>query len=137
MSTKSYIVIDGFNITQTGTKGIYADSSSYLTISNNHVTYAGATSTTHPYEQGIYLKSTTHSTITGNTTDHNTCIGIRLLINSNYNMVSNNLSFSNFSIVESDAAGIETTGSSYNTIINNVTYSNEDSGINIYVIPTH
>ncbi len=133
LSSKSYIVINGFNITQTGTKGIYADSSSYLTITNNHVTYAGATSTTHPYEQGIYLKATTHSTITGNTTDHNTCIGIRLLSDSNYNLVSNNLSFSNFSIVESDAAGIETTGSSYNTIINNVTYSNEDSGINIYV----
>ena len=133
LSSKSYIVIDGFNITQTGTKGIYADSSSYLTITNNHITYAGATSTTHPYEQGIYLKATTHSTITGNTTDHNTCIGIRLLSDSNYNLVGNNLSFSNFSIVESDAAGIETTGSSYNTIINNVTYSNEDSGINIYV----
>ncbi|MBI5944540.1 MAG: right-handed parallel beta-helix repeat-containing protein [Chloroflexi bacterium] len=133
LTTRSYIVIDGFYITQTGTKGIYADSSSYLTITNNHVTYAGAPSTTHPYEQGIYLKATTNSTISGNTTDHNTCIGIRLLSDSNYNLVSNNLSYSNFSIVESDAAGIETTGSSHNTIINNVTYSNEDSGINIYV----
>ncbi len=94
---------------------------------------AGESSHYHPYEQGIYLKNTTYSTISGNTTDHNTCIGIRLTNGSNYNLVSNNISYSNYSVVETDAAGIETTGASYNTIINNVTYSNEDSGINIYV----
>ena len=62
-----------------GTKGIYVDASDHITISNNHVSYAGATSTTHPYEQGIYMRNTTYSTITGNITDHNTCIGIRLV----------------------------------------------------------
>ncbi len=133
VSTKSYIVIDGFTITQTGTKGIYVDASDHITITNNHITYAGASSTTHPYEQGIYLKATTYSTISGNTTDHNTCIGIRLTNGSDYNMVSNNLSFSNYSVVETDAAGIELTGASYNTVINNITFSNEDSGINVYV----
>jgi parallel beta-helix repeat protein len=133
ISTKSYLVITGFNVTQTGMQGIYADSSDHLTISNNHVSYSGVTSTTHPYEQGIYLKTTTYSTISGNIADHNTCIGIRLLNNSNNNLVSNNISFSNYSVIETDAAGIETTGSSYNTIIDNITYSNEDSGINIYV----
>ncbi len=133
ISTKSYIVIEGFFITNTGTKGIYADASDHLTIRNNHITNAGITSTTHPYEQGIYLKATTYSLIDNNITDHNTCIGIRLLNNSNYNTVSNNTSFSNFSLVETDAAGIELTGSSYNTVIHNLTYSNEDSGINVYV----
>ena len=133
VGAKSYVVIDGFNIYNTSSKGISVIDSNHITITNNHVSLAGASSLFHPYEQGIYLKNTTYSTISGNTTDHNTCIGIRLTNNSNYNLVSNNLSFSNFSVVETDAAGIETTGASYNTIINNVTYSNEDSGINIYV----
>jgi len=133
VSTKAYIVIDGFNITQTSSKGIYVDTSNHITISNNHVTYAGASSQFHPYEQGIYLKTTTYSTVIGNTVDHNTCIGIRLLNGSDYNTVSNNLSFSNYSVVETDAAGIEMTGASFNTVINNITYSNEDSGINVYV----
>jgi parallel beta-helix repeat protein len=132
ISLKSYIVIDGFNIVNTPYKGIYVDASDHITIINNHVSYAGVTSATHPYEQGIYLRGTTDSTINGNTTDHNTCIGIRL-VGSDRNVVSKNVSFSNYSIVETDAAGIELTGSSYNTVIHNITYSNEDSGINVYV----
>lgn len=133
LSNDSYVVIEGFNITQTSAKGIYADSSNHLTITNNHVSYAGTSSLFHPYEQGIYLKNTTFSTITNNVTDHNTCIGIRLLNNSDNNIVSNNISYGNFSVVETDAAGIEMTGSSHNVIINNITYSNEDTGINLYV----
>ncbi len=135
VSTKSYIVIDGFNIDNTSLKGIYVDSSSYITISRNHVTRAGASSQFHPYEQGIYVKNTSYSQITENTTDHNTCIGIRV-VGGGHNEVSKNLSFSNYSVIETDAAGIELTGSSYNTVINNITYSNEDSGINIYIWDT-
>ncbi len=132
MGAKSYIVIDGFNIDSTTYKGIYADASDHLTIINNHVSRSGITSPTHPYEQGIYLRGTTYSEISGNTTDHNTCIGIRLVLNSDHNVVSNNVSYANFSVVETDAAGIELTGSSYNTVIHNIVYSNEDSGINVY-----
>jgi parallel beta-helix repeat (two copies) len=131
VSTQSYVVIDGFNITDTPIQGIYVDASNHITISNNHVSYAG-TLPSHPYAQGIYLRNTTDSTITGNTTDHNTCIGIRVVTGGN-NLISNNVSFSNYSVVETDAAGIELTGSSYNTVINNITYSNEDSGINVYL----
>jgi parallel beta-helix repeat protein len=131
----SYVVIDGFNITNTKFKGIYVADSDHITISNNHVSYAGlVTPSTIAEEQGIYLKNTTYSTITSNTTDHNTCIGIRLVNTSDYNEVSNNISYANASVdsIESDAAGIELTGSSHNTIINNITYANEDSGINSY-----
>jgi parallel beta-helix repeat protein len=131
VSTQSYVVIDGFNITNTPIQGIYVDASNHITISNNHVSHAG-TLPSHPYAQGIYLRNTTDSTITGNTTDHNTCIGIRVVLGG-YNLISNNVSFSNYSVVETDAAGIELTGSSYNTIINNITYSNEDTGINVYL----
>ena len=139
---KSYVVIDGFNITQTKYKGIYVDSSNHITITNNHVTYAGINAGADQHQQGIYLRSTTYSTVTNNITDHNSCIGIRLINNSNYNTVSNNISFANSSTIAypivavSDAAGIELTGSNNNTVINNTTYGNEDSGINIYVNST-
>src|SRR5690349_2455005 len=66
LSNDSYVVIDGFNITQTSGQGIYVDSSNHITISNNHVSYSGVSSVSHPWEQGIYLKNTTYSTITGN-----------------------------------------------------------------------
>ena len=131
LGARNYIVIDGFNITNTSNKGIYVDASQHVTITNNHVSNAGATSQNHPYEQGIYLRNTTYSTISGNTTDHNTCIGIRV-VGGDHNLISNNISTENFSLIETDAAGIELTGSSYNTVINNIVYSNEDSGINLY-----
>ncbi|MBI5295993.1 MAG: right-handed parallel beta-helix repeat-containing protein [Chloroflexi bacterium] len=133
VSARTYVVIDGFNITGTHNKGIYVDASEHITISNNHVSYAGDPADPSLHVQGIYLKGTTYSTITGNTTDHNTCIGIRLVNGSDYNTVSDNVSFANASVVVSDAAGIELTGASHNTIINNITYGNEDSGINLYV----
>ncbi len=139
VSTRSYVVIDGFNITQTKYKGIYVDSSNHITITNNHVTYAGINAGPDQHQQGIFMRNTTYSTISGNITDHNSCIGIRLINNSDYNLVSNNISFDNSSSIAypvvtiSDAAGIEATGSSHNTIINNITYGNEDAGIDLYV----
>ena len=136
LSGKSYIVIDGFNTDNTWYKGIYVDASDHITITNNHVTHAGITSPTHPYEQGIYTRNTSYSTISGNITDYNTCIGIRV-VGGDHNLISNNTSFENFSLIETDAAGIELTGSSYNTVINNLVYSNEDSGINLYYWDTN
>ncbi len=136
LGSRNYIVIDGFTIDNTSQKGIYVDASNHVTITNNHVTHAGASSQGHPYEQGIYTRNTTYSTISGNITDYNTCIGIRV-VGGDHNLISNNTSFENFSLIETDAAGIELTGSSYNTVINNLVYSNEDSGINLYYWDTN
>jgi parallel beta-helix repeat protein len=139
VSSVSYVVIDGFNITQTTYKGIYVDSASHITLSNNHVTYAGINQGPTNHQQGIYVKNTTNSTITNNIADHNSCIGIWLIDHSDYNLISNNVSFGNTStvayptVVISDAAGIDLTSSSHNTVINNIVYANEDSGINLYL----
>jgi len=136
---QNHIVIEGFTITETQGKGISVIDSDHITISNNHVSYAGIDMGPDMHQQGIYLKNTTDSTVTGNITDHNSCIGIRLTNGSDNNTVSDNISFANASyiayetVVVSDAAGIELTGSSNNTVINNITYGNEDSGINMYV----
>ncbi len=159
----SYITVDGFTVNNTAETGIYVNgsyititnnqlyhtysygvyllSSNHITVSNNHVTYAGANTDNTHHAQGILLTSTTDSLITGNTTDHNSCIGIRLN-KSNNNTISNNLSFANSSaiaypvVLVSDAAGIELTSSSNNTVSGNITYANEDTGINSYSSPT-
>ena len=130
ITSKSYIVVDGFMITGTADYGIILDTSSHITISNNHVSYSGTASI---HKVGIYLRATTDSVVTGNTTDHNTMDGIRLNTGSNYNIVSNNESFGNAEGSVRNACGINLLASSnYNTIIHNVVYANEDTGLNFY-----
>ena len=89
ITSKSYIVVDSFNVTGTADYGIILDTSNHITISNNHVSYSGTSSV---HKIGIYLRATTDSIVSGNTTDHNTMDGIRLNTGSNYNTVSNNIS---------------------------------------------
>jgi parallel beta-helix repeat protein len=133
ISSKSYVVIDGFAISGTADNGIYISSSNHITISNNHISYSGMP-ISGSTRQGIYLTSTTDSTIIGNTTDHNTQDGIRLTSGAVNNIVSNNISFANAEQWQRNATGIHVNGSgSYNnTIIHNITYANEDTGLQFY-----
>ena len=133
ISTKSYIIVDGFTVTGTLDNGIYVSASSYVTISNNHVSYSGKT-VSGSTRAGIYLTGTTDSTIINNTADHNSQDGIRLTTGAVNNVVSNNVSFANAEKWQRNATGIQVYGSgSYNNIIiNNITYANEDSGLQFY-----
>ena len=133
MSAKSYIVIDGFTITDTVDYGIYAATSNHITISNNHVSSAGGP-VSGSTRMGIFFTNTDDSTITGNTTDHNSQDGIRLTGGSAGNLVSDNVSFANAEEWERNATGIQVTGagSDNNTLIHNITYANEDSGLQFY-----
>jgi parallel beta-helix repeat protein len=133
ISSKSYIIVDGFTITGTADNGIYVSGSNHIIISNNHVSYSGRPKSGST-RQGIYLTGITDSTITGNTTDHNTQDGIRLAAGAVNNMVSNNVSFANAEQWQRNATGIHVNGSgSYNnTIIHNITYANEDTGLQFY-----
>ncbi len=129
---KNYIVIDGFTITGTADYGIIATSSTFITISNNHVSYSG-TAVSAGLRPGIYLTATTNSILTGNITDHNTSDGIRLNNGSNNNWIEKNISFGNATQISNQAAGIDLLkNSSYNTILRNTTYANEDTGLNFY-----
>jgi parallel beta-helix repeat protein len=131
LSTKSYIVIDGFNVTGTADYGIYVSGSDHITIQNNHVSSAGTPGSY--YRMGIYIYSTTDSIISGNTSDHNSSDGIRLINGANNNIVSNNISFGNASEIQRDACGIHlASNSNNNTILHNITYGNEDTGLNFY-----
>lgn len=129
ITSKSYIVVDGFNIVNTADYGIICDTSNHITLTNNHVSYSGTASI---HKVGIYLRATTDSIVSGNTTDHNTMDGIRLNAGSNYNTVSNNISFGNAEGSARNACGINVLGSNYNTIIHNIVYANEDTGLNFY-----
>ena len=136
LASYSYITIDGFNVKNTIDEGIYMLGSDHIIISNNHVSCAGTLQEPgcHPAtgkeRSGIYLAVTTYSTITGNTTDHNSLDGIRLFNLSTNNTISNNVSFANASGANRIAEGINIdSNSTLNTIIHNIAYANEDSGL--------
>ena len=133
-SMHSYIVIDGFTVTDTLAYGICATDSDHVTISNNDVRSAGAPGSSSTVRMGIYLSNTDDSLITGNTTHDNSQDGIRLTGGSSGNTVSNNVSYGNAEGYQRNATGIQVTGadSDNNTIIDNITYDNEDSGIQAY-----
>ena len=133
LSSKNYIVIDGFTVSGTVDYGIYAASSNHITISNDQVSSAGSP-VSGSTRMGIYFSNTDDSTITGTTTDHNSQDGIRLTGGSSGNVVSDNVSYANAEQWERNATGIQVTGtgSDNNTIIHNITYGNEDSGLQFY-----
>ena len=133
MTSKSYIIIDGFTIANTVDYGIYASTSNHITISNNHVSSAG-TPVSGSTRMGIFFTNTDDSTISGNVSDHNSQDGIRLTGGSSGNLVSNNVSYGNAEEWQRNATGIQVTGtgSDNNTIIHNTTYGNEDSGLQFY-----
>ena len=105
ISGKSYIIVDGFTVTGTADYGIYVYGSNHITISNNHVSYSGSPAFGST-RMGIYLNLTTFSTITGNTSDHNSHDGIRLTTTSDNNLVSNNIAFANAEQWQRNATGI-------------------------------
>ena len=132
-SMHSYIVIDGFTVTDTLAYGICATDSDHLTLSNNDVSSAGSP-VSGSTRMGIYLSNTDDSLITGNTTHENSQDGIRLTGGSSGNTVSDNVSYGNAEEWQRNATGIQVTGtgSDNNTIIDNITYGNEDSGLQAY-----
>ena len=132
ITSKSYIVVDGFTVTGTADYGIYVWGSTNITISNNQVGYSGSPVDTLTVRMGIYINSTTSSTISGNTSDHNSYHGILLTNGSNNNLVSNNITFANARQFLRDASGIRLDASNNNTILHNITYANEDSGVTSY-----
>ncbi len=123
--------MDGFTITGTADYGIYVFGSNNITLSNNQVSSSGSPASGST-RVGIYINSTTDSTISGNTTDHNSSHGILLTNGSNNNLVSDNLAFGNAEGWQRNASGIRLDGSSNNTILHNTSYGNEDSGITNY-----
>ncbi len=129
-SSKSWIVIRGFDVTQTTGAGITMSSGSNLWVDGNHVSVAGL-ALSGKTAVGIKFSAVTQSVISNNTTDHNSDAGI-YTTGSNTNTIRNNTSFSNARGYVRAAAGIDVRAGLGNQVYANVSHDNEDSGINAW-----
>jgi Periplasmic copper-binding protein (NosD) len=129
ISGRSWVTVSGFAVSNTSDYGIAVSNSSHITLSNNHVSYAG-----QPVDgltkYGIRLNNVSDSLVSGNITDHNTNAGIGLVSGSTRNEVRGNESFANAQGWQRAAAGIYLFGAPDNTIAANKLHDNEDSGLN-------
>jgi parallel beta-helix repeat protein len=130
ISTKSWITVQGFNVTATSSYGISVQYSSNITITGNHVSYSGQPISGQT-AAGIYVKSTSDSLISGNVSDHNTDGGIYVHTSSTGDTIAGNQTFANARGYTRAAPGIDVR-SSGNTVEGNVSHDNEDSGIQFY-----
>jgi parallel beta-helix repeat protein len=131
LSGVSWITVNGFAVTHTPDYGIVVSNSSRITVSNNHVSYAGQP-VSGKNRAGIRLSNVADSLVSGNTSDHNSDYGIVLTGGSTRDVLSGNRTFSNAEGFQRAAAGIRLYSSPGNTVANNITYANEDSGIECY-----
>jgi len=128
ISSRSWITVQGFNVTGTTEDGFYVTSSSHITLSGNHVSYAGQP-VSGKTARGIRLSAVSDSLVSGNTIDHNTDFGIYLVSGSTrVTVIGNRISY-NAQGFQRAAAGIDAYGSPNNIFQSNVCHHNEDSGI--------
>lgn len=126
----SYVTINGFTVTRTTSSGIYLSGSSNVTISNNHVSYAGLP-VNGATAAGIQLSKVTDSLVSANVVDHNTVAGIYLTNGTTGVTVDSNVaSWNAFGYVR-NAPGIDVRTAG-NTITRNISHDNEDSGLQFY-----
>src|SRR5919199_2571750 len=125
---RSYVTVQGFNVTKTSGDGIYIKDSSNITARDNHTSYCGQPISGQT-GKGIRLENSTDSTVIGNTVDHNTSYGIYIATSSTRNLIQRNHIFSNAFQYQRAASGIRVYTSPSNTIASNVSHDNEDSGI--------
>jgi parallel beta-helix repeat protein len=130
ISSRSWVVVNGFTVRDTTGDGIYITGSNQITVSANHVSYSG-----EPADglvaRGIRLSGSNDSTISGNTADHNSEAGIYITSGSTRNQIVGNVTAYNARGYVRAAPGIDVR-SSGNTFANNVSHHNEDTGLQFY-----
>ena len=131
LTGRSWVTIHGFTVSGTTDHGIEVSGGSNLTIDGNRVTGAGSPSSGLT-KFGIHTSGMTSSSLTGNTADHNSDAGIRVVSNSNNNTISGNETYANARVYTRAAAGIDVRDSTGNNVFRNVSHDNEDSGINAW-----
>jgi parallel beta-helix repeat protein len=130
VSSRAYVRIIGFTVTDTTSYGLYVSGSNNIMLSGNTVTYAGRP-VSGSVAAGVYLSNTSYSTVTGNTTAHNSDTGIYLNPTTNNTTVSDNESSWNAREYQRNANGINVVGPN-NSVIGNLLHDNEDSGLQFY-----
>jgi parallel beta-helix repeat protein len=130
ISDRNWVGINGFTVTRTSEYGISVSNAAHVTLSNNHVSYAGRPLSGQA-QYGIRLGNVTRSRVIANTVDHNTNSGIALVAGSFGNEVKGNRSFANAMLFERAASGIRLYAAHANAVHQNVIHDNEDSGIEL------
>ncbi len=131
LSGRSYVTIQGFTVSGTGSDGIVAKNSNHIAFLSNHVLNAGQPAQ-GKLAKGIRLDGATDSIVANNTVDHNTDYGIYLTNGSTRNQVTGNRVSQNARVIERAAAGIRLYSSPGNTVSRNISHDNEDSGIEFF-----
>ncbi|HET8786476.1 MAG TPA: right-handed parallel beta-helix repeat-containing protein [Candidatus Limnocylindrales bacterium] len=130
ISGKSYVTVQGFNVTGTSDDGIVVKTnSSNITIRANHVSYCGQP-VNGKTAKGIRIENSSSSIVEDNTVDHNTSYGIYVPSSTGI-LVRGNESFANAFQYQRAASGIRLYSSSGNTVSGNTSHDNEDSGIDV------
>ena len=130
ISDRNWVRVNGFTVTGTSEYGVSVSNASHVTLSSNHVSYAGRPLSGQAM-YGIRLGNVTRSRVIANTVDHNTNSGIALVAGSFGNEVKGNRSFANAKLFERAASGIRLYASHANAVHRNVIHDNEDSGIEL------
>ncbi|HXS81394.1 MAG TPA: right-handed parallel beta-helix repeat-containing protein [Methylomirabilota bacterium] len=122
LSTKSFVTMDGFEISHTEDRGINMQTGcTDLIVSNNKVTFANS--------YGIQTVNGQRMTISGNTVSDCNFHGIGVTAGASACVVSNNESFRNAKPGTRVANGIYLFGATGNTISGNRLHDNQDTGL--------
>jgi parallel beta-helix repeat protein len=131
-SGKSWVIINGFRVTQTTGNGIDISSgSSNVTVSNNDVSYSGQPAS-GLVKYGIRVSGATDCVVRGNAVHDNSDSGIAVVGSSARIQVLNNNTYENARGYQRAAAGIRIASASDNVVAGNITHDNEDSGVESY-----
>jgi len=122
LSTKSFVTIDGFQVSHTDDRGINMQNPcTDLLISNNTVSFTGS--------YGIQTVNGQRITITGNKVSDSAFHGIGLTAGASACVVTNNECFRNAHPTIRQANGIYLFGAPRNTISGNRLHDNQDTGL--------
>jgi parallel beta-helix repeat protein len=152
LSSRNFIVINGFTVTNTTSYGIFVSGSSNDVVSNNTVSGTASyginvtggssdvvsnnnvSSAGKPVSGsqafGIFISNLAGGSVTGNASHDNSAHGIELTGTTTGVTIQGNSLYHNAFQWQRAAVGIEVLAAG-NFIIGNLTYSNEDSGIEI------
>lgn len=130
ISSRAWLVVDGFTVTQTTADGIAVSSSTDIVLTHDTVSYAGKP-VSGSVKRGIKVTGSSRLTISGDTVHHNTDAGIYLDGSTHDVAVIGNTAYANARQYTRAAPGIDVRGYA-NTVSANVSHDNEDSGLQFY-----
>ncbi len=120
---KQHVVIDGFTITRTESKGVEVMGSSRVIVKNNVVNLSAA--------GGIAAENSSYVQVYGNTVSDNNHHGILFRLGVTNSIIDVNESFANAHVGEPWATGIYLSGSPNNVVEGNRLHHNQDSGCEV------